>query len=607
MYHILEKINSLADFKRLPKDDLIELARQIRAYLIDCISENGGHLASNLGIVEITMALHRVFDAPHDKIIFDVGHQAYVHKILTGRRAAFNTIRQENGISGFPKREESEYDAFNTGHAGTSVSAALGMLRAHALRGDSAHVVALVGDAAMSNGMIFEAMNDAGQKQLPLIIVLNDNDMSIAKNVGALNAYLTKIRSGTRYINFKRKLWNLLDTSKSGTRLAKWMERVKNRIKYMLISDVFFESMGFRYFGPIDGHDIKALCDVLEKAKYVQKPVLIHAVTHKGMGYSFAENDPEKFHGVAPFLVESGAELKSGRKSNSAVFGRTLCRLAEKNKSIVAITAAMPKGTGLEVFAYQYPERFFDVGIAEEHAITMAAGMAAAGLKPVVALYSTFLQRAYDQLLHDVCLQKLPVTVAVDRAGPVGDDGETHHGLYDIALLRNMPGMSIFSPSCRDELEGMLEMAVNLNGPCAVRYPRGAFINRSAAPLEFGKWEILIPSKSAVIIATGRMVDEALEAAKVLDIGVINARFISPLDTQVLDTIGVKHIFTLEDGIEQGGLGSAIVEYFACKADVNVHVMGFKNEPLIHATQDRLFERAGLYAAHIITRIRGEL
>ena len=556
-YPTLDKINSLEDFKRLKDGELPALAAQIRQYMIENVARCGGHLASSLGAVELTIAMHRAYNSPTDKIIFDVGHQAYAHKIITGRREAFCTLRQEDGLSGFPKREESEHDPFNTGHASTAISAALGIARAKKLLGEEGTAIALVGDGALTGGLAFEGLNDAGQADVPLIVILNDNEMSISQNVGALHRMLVNMRSSAWYVRFKRRLVRALDTGILGRWLSRHMENFKNRIKSFLMPKRLFEDMGFLYLGPIDGHNICELTRIFRRAKELSVPVIVHCVTQKGKGYAFSERNPEKYHGVAPFSIDTGDIEGAHKKSNSSVFGETMIALAEKDPRIVAISAAMPIGTGLTEFAGRYPDRFFDVGIAEEHALTMAAGMASGGIKPVVAIYSTFLQRGYDQILHDICLQKLPVVIAIDRAGLVGDDGETHQGVYDAAFLADMPNMTIYSPATQQELVHMLTLAISRGEPAAVRYPRGSLMQAvSAQPVEKGVWELMEPLHDKVIIATGAMVSVALPVARKTGAALINARTIQPMDEDMLRRVKqtAKRVVVMEEGVDCLGL-----------------------------------------------------
>lgn len=593
-YPIISKIRSCADYRALNKTELKALPDEIRRFLVEKVSKNGGHLASNLGVVELTMALHSAFYAQEDRIIFDVGHQAYVHKILSGRAAEFDTLRIKGGLSGFPKRAESICDPFETGHASTSVSAAIGMLRADKIMGRKRNVVAVIGDGALSGGMCLEALNDAGQSALPLIVVLNDNAMSISRNVGAMSQHLYKIRSSRSYQRFKTNFsGGLKRIPLIGEKLFALLQTIKNRIKYLLLPNVLFEELGFTYLGPVDGHSLESMTRVLIRAKELACPVVVHALTVKGKGYTFAENDPERFHGIGSFDISTGKVNKRAEgKSNSAVFGDELCTLAQKDERIAAITAAMPSGTGLNDFAARFPERFFDVGIAEEHAVTMAAGMACAGLKPVVAIYSTFLQRAYDQIIHDVCLQNLHVVFAVDRAGLVGEDGETHQGIYDISFLMGLKGMCIMAPATAQELKEMLKMALELDQPAALRYNRGTLPDKPLHKrVEYGKWEEIKPISNITIIAEGRLVETALNAAEGCGAGVVNARFIKPMDDAMLEKIALcaKNVITLEDGVKQGGMGSAIAERLAGR--VNVIKLGVGEEPVLHASiaeQDEL-------------------
>ena len=591
---ILNRINSPEDIKNLNSDEDKILAKEIREKIVDVVSRNGGHLASNLGVVELTIALHKVFNSPDDKIIFDVGHQVYPHKIITGRKDKLDTLRKNNGLSGFPKREESFHDVFNTGHASTSISAALGIMRANKICGKNDSVVAVIGDGSLTGGLAFEGLNDAGQSGLPLIVVLNDNDMAISKSVGALSHTLTNMRSSIKYQNIKGNIKNKLGSIPAiGKGIVRFIERVKRRIKYMLVPNVFFESMGFAYIGPVDGHDIKELTIALKKAKAFNRPTIVHAVTIKGMGYEPAQNNPSKFHGIGAFDKESGEVKNKAKTSNSKEFAKTLIEIAEKNDKVVAITAAMPDGTGLIEFAKRFPDRFFDVGIAEQHAVTMAAGMASGGIKPVVAIYSTFLQRAYDEILHDVCLQKLPVMLAVDRAGLVGDDGETHQGVYDIAYLLTMPNMIIMSPSSVEELRNMIRLGTELDSPCAVRYNKGLLESskNDAEEIIVGKWKKIKDINAITVIATGRLVQVAKNACDE-DVGLINARFINPMDKEMLDEIGAsaKKVITIEDGIASSGMGIRISEYLS-HYGVETYCMGVRTEPVVQgkvSEQDEL-------------------
>lgn len=574
MVTVLGTIEQPQDLKKLSFSQLEKLAGEIRHLIIQTIAKNGGHLAPNLGVVELTLALHKVFDSPKDKFIWDVGHQAYIHKILTGRRTKFGSIRQLNGISGFPKRNESQHDAFGTGHSSTSLSAALGLALARDLSGQKSHVLAIIGDGSLTGGQAFEALNHAGHLGTRMTVILNDNEMSIAKNVGALSEYLSKMRTTSTYSKVKHDIEYLLRRIPAiGDSVAKTAERVKDSLKYLLVPGVFFEELGFTYLGPIDGHNINSLIEVLQQTKNIDGPVLIHVITQKGKGYQPAECNAAQFHGVGPFCVETGAISKSnGNPTYTGVFGDTLIKLAESDPDIVAITAAMPEGTGLKKFASQYPKRFWDVGIAEQHAVTMAAGLAAAGKKPVVALYSTFLQRAYDQVLHDVCLQKLPVIFALDRAGIVGEDGPTHHGVFDFSFLRHIPNIIVMAPKDEAELRNMMTTAVHTNAPVAIRYPRGsgtgADITKELEILPVGKAEELIHEGTMALLAIGAMVDPCLQAAgllaqKGISCRVINARYLKPLDGELIRRLARETgaIVTVEDNSLAGGFGSAVLEY----------------------------------------------
>ena len=568
---MLEKINSIEDLKKLNIAEKEELAKDIRKYILEIVSENGGHLASNLGVVELTIALHSVYNVPDDKIIWDVGHQTYVHKILTGRKEDLKTLRKLNGIAGFPKTKESETDCFNTGHSSTSISAALGMARARDIMGKDNSVVAVIGDGALTGGMAIEALNDAGYSQCKMTVILNDNEMSISKNVGGLNMFLSKLRTKKLYtksnISAKKIILKIPLVGKPFVRVVR---RVKRSIKQLIIPKMFFEDIGFTYLGPVDGHNIQELENILRLSKQVEAPVLVHVLTKKGKGYKIAEENPDKFHSTGPFNIETG-ELKSKKKDDySKVFGKKLVELAKNNPKIVAVTASMKDGTGLTEFQKQYPDRFFDVGIAEQHAIGFAAGMAKAGMIPVVPIYSSFYQRAYDQVIHDVAIQELPVVMCVDRAGAVGADGETHQGLLDMAFFRLVPNLSILAPKDFKELENMLEFAVNLGKPVVIRYPRGGEDNyqfNSENQIELGKAELLKDGEDITIIAIGKMVARAMKIAEKLqkeDIkaAVINSRFLKPLDKEKIKefVIKTKIVVTIEDGTIINGLATAVSE-----------------------------------------------
>ncbi|GAW30819.1 1-deoxy-D-xylulose-5-phosphate synthase [Carboxydocella sp. JDF658] len=571
---ILSQINGPEDLQGLTLNQLKQLAEEIRRELIEVTSRTGGHLAPNLGVVELTIALHRVFNSPADKIIWDVGHQAYVHKLLTGRRDRFATLRQLGGISGFPKREESPHDIFATGHSSTSISAALGIALARDMKKEDFKVVAVIGDGALTGGMAFEALNHAGHTKTDLIVILNDNEMSIAENVGALSSYLTRMRTDPKYYKGKEEIEYILKRIPNiGPKMLLLANRLKDSVKHLVVPGMLFEELGFTYLGPIPGHDLAALKKVLHDAKALTGPVLVHVITKKGKGYLPAEENPDKFHGTGPFDIATGQSAGgTGPISYTEAFGRELVALGQQDARIVAITAAMPTGTGLYHFAREIPHRFFDVGIAEQHAVTLAAGMATQGLKPVVAIYSTFLQRAYDQVLHDVCLQKLPVVLAMDRAGLVGEDGPTHHGVFDIAYLRSIPNLVLMEPKDENELRHMLYTAIQHDGPIALRYPRG---NGIGVPLEqqlrqlpLGKAEVLREGSQGWILALGSLVYDALAAAEELageglDIGVVNMRFVKPLDEDLLHRLVATNTpwLTVENHVLAGGFGSAILEF----------------------------------------------
>ena len=570
---LLEKIHEPKDLRALNLTELKTLAQEIRQRMIDVVSENGGHLAPNLGVVELTIALHRVFNSPQDKLVWDVGHQTYVHKLLTGRLEKFPTLRQYKGLSGFPKRSESAHDCFETGHSSTSISAAVGFAKARDVLGEHHHVVAVIGDGAMTGGMAFEALNHAGHNETDIIVVLNDNEMSISPNVGAMASYLNRLRTDPAYDKRKEEIEDLLKRiPRIGSRVAKLAAKAKDSLKYLFVPGLIFEELGFTYLGPIDGHDQALLEEVLEQAKQKKGPVLVHVLTCKGKGYQPAAENPDVFHGVGPFDPQTGRIIKKpAPPTYTAVFGDTLCELAEKDPKIVAISAAMPSGTGLSVFAQKFPQRFFDVGIAEQHAVTFAVGLAFGGLKPVVAIYSTFYQRAYDQVLHDVCLQNANVVLAIDRAGVVGDDGPTHHGVFDISFFRIIPNLVLMAPKDENELRHMLYTALRHNGPIALRYPRsagkGVPLDEPLQELPLGKAEVMREGKDVTLIGIGPLVYECLSAAQELrrrgiEAAVINLRFITPLDRELILHYArlTKNIVTIEDHVLKGGMGSAILE-----------------------------------------------
>lgn len=610
----LNGINSPEDLQKLNVNQLEQLAEEIRQVIIGTVAANGGHLAPNLGVVELTLALHRVFKTPRDKIIWDVGHQCYVHKLVTGRRGDFHTLRRYGGISGFPRPAESEHDAFVTGHSSTSISAALGMALARDLKGEDNSVVAVIGDGAMTGGMAFEALNHAGHLKTDLIVVLNDNEMSISHNVGAMSGYLTRIRTDPKYSRGKDEFEQLLRRIPSiGSTVLKFAERLKDSLKYFIVPGIIFEELGFTYLGPINGHNITAMIQTLEQAKSLGGPVLVHVITEKGRGYAPAVEKADKFHGIGPFDIVSGNCIKKNDASTyTEVFGLTLVRLAEQDRRIVAITAAMCSGTGLAEFAQRFPDRFFDVGIAEQHAVTLAAGLAKNGLRPVVAIYSTFLQRAYDQIIHDVCLQNLPVVFAVDRAGIVGDDGPTHHGLFDYSFLRAVPNMTLMAPTSERDIQNMLYTALRLGAPCALRYPRGVGLGLEPdgqwAEIPVGRAEVLAEGRDVTLLAAGNMVPFCVQAAGMLrergiSATVINARFVKPLDAECI----VHHagrtgrLVTVEENVLAGGFGSAVLELMesAKLSDIKVKCLGIPDVFVEHGSQPLLREKYGLAPDYI--------
>ncbi len=570
----LNEINSSSDLKNLTTDELIELAEEIRTEVISTVSKSGGHLASNLGVVELTLALHHLYDCPNDRIVWDVAHQSYVHKLLTGRRDRFSTLRQYGGISGFTKRTESDADAFGAGHASTSISAALGLAQARDLLKEDRHVIAVIGDGALTGGLSFEGLNNAGAQKKDLLVILNDNSMSISRNVGAMSKYLTNILTDQSYNKLRADVWRFLGRLKRAEKIRSTVAHFETQLKGLLVPGIYFEKLGFRYFGPINGHDLPLLIKTLGQIKELPGPRLLHVITQKGKGYEPAEKDATKFHGISGFNKVTGKSAKSGKlPSYTAVFGRKMIDLAKKEPKLIAITAAMAPGTGLSEFASEFPDRFHDVGIAEQHAVCFAAGMAAGGARPVCAIYSTFLQRAYDQIIHDVALQKLPVIFCIDRAGLVGEDGPTHHGTFDVSYLRVVPNMTIASPSDGDDLERMMDYAVeNRIGPVAIRYPRGAIpaaLGENTRPFEWGRWDVLSGGTDLAIIATGSMVHPCIAVADRLrkegvGVSLINARFIKPLDTEALTEIAERfdRVVVIEENSIHGGLGSAVLDYF---------------------------------------------
>lgn len=618
MGNLLDRIDEPEKLHNLSTEELEALAAELRELIVSTVSQTGGHLAPSLGAIELTLALYSVLHLPMDKVVWDVGHQAYAHKILTGRRDRFSALRQWQGITGFPSRAESEYDAFGVGHASTSISAALGMAIARDLKGRGEHIVAVIGDGAMTGGEAFEALNHAGDIGKNLIVVLNDNGMSIDFNVGAMSEYLSRIRVAPQYNRAKEDIKGFLRSIPHiGDTVVKTAEFIKEGVKSVLVPGGLFEEMGFTYVGPIDGHNIRLMRDVFSEACMMDGPILVHVRTRKGRGYLPAETEPDKFHGVGKFDAATGAVKKdpSAPASYTSVFGDALIELAQEMPGITAITAAMPSGTGLKKFGERFPKRFFDVGIAEEHAVTLAAGMAAAGLHPVAAIYSTFAQRAYDQLMHDVCLQNLPVTLCLDRGGLVGEDGPTHHGVFDLSYLRTMPGMTVFVPKDENELRDMLYTAVHMDSPTAIRYPRGAglgvALSEGFRELEIGKAEVLSEADDVALLAVGTMVDAAKKAAAMLEekgvhASVVNMRFVKPLDNAIIDAAAKKNklLVTLEENVLPGGFGSAVAEYMADAGHGTPLLrIGIPDRFVSQGAKSKLLESCGLLPEQIAEKI----
>ena len=610
MYELLKTINDPADLRKLDRKALGQLADELRAYVLDSVSKTGGHLSSNLGTVELSVALHYVFNTPEDRIVWDVGHQTYPHKILTGRRERMPTLRQADGLSGFPKRDESVYDAFGTAHSSTSISAALGMAAGAKLKGEKRHAIAVIGDGAMSAGMAFEAMNNAGTMDVDLLVVLNDNEMSISPPVGALTNYFARLMSGRMYDTAKRYSEHVLKRLPAMWELAR---RAEEHVKGMVTPSTLFEEFGFNYIGPIDGHDLDALLPTLANIKKLKGPQFLHVITRKGQGYKLAEDDPVLYHGPGKFNPAEGIRKAAGAKPTySQVFGDWLCEVAAADKRMVAITPAMREGSGMVKFSERFPERYFDVGIAEQHAVTFAAGLACEGLRPVVAIYSTFLQRGYDQLIHDVAIQNLPVVFALDRGGVVGGDGATHNGVFDYAFLRCIPNMTVMAPSDEDECRQMLSTGLALPGPSAVRYPRGAgpgaALDKPLAGLPVGKGEVRRKGKRVAILAFGAMLAPALEAGEVLDATVANMRFVKPLDEALIRELAETHeiLVTVEEHALIGGAGSAVCEVLASlKSGNQILLLGLPDRFIDHGDPARLLASLGLDGAGIVKSIKG--
>lgn len=609
MSNLLNSMKHPSDLKQLSDGQLTELAAEIRKFLLETVAHTGGHLASNLGVVELTLALHAVFDSPADQIIWDVGHQSYIHKMITGRFSRFDTLRQYDGLSGFPKPEESEHDAFATGHSSTSISAAIGLAKARDLMGENNKVIAVIGDGSLTGGMSFEALNHLGHLQTDLIIVLNDNEMSISKNVGALSRYLTRLRINPRLRRLKADVQDMLQRIPGlGQATVRTLEKLEDSIRSLVIPGMIFEELGINYFGPVDGHNITDLKLYLKQVAVHKGPVLIHVLTTKGKGYELAEKNPQKFHGTGPFELANGKKIGgSVSTSYTEVFSNIIVQMARQDSRILAITAAMTDGTGLVNFAKEFPDRFFDVGIAEEHAVTLAAGLAKKGLRPVVAVYSTFLQRAYDQIIHDVCLQKLPVIFMLDRAGLVGPDGPTHHGIFDLSFLRHIPNLTIMAPKDGNEFQDMFFSALHINGPVAIRYPKrdGLKLITDDLPKEIplGQGEIIRQGQTVALIGVGSMVETAIFAGERLkkygiNCTVVNARFIKPLDEELLLDLANNHqnILTIEENVAAGGYGSSVLEFLTGKGvrGINFKILGLPDQFITHGATDVLLGKCGL-------------
>ena len=612
---ILEKIKEANDVKQLSLSECEQLAQEIRDFLIRSLSETGGHLASNLGVVELTIALHRFLHFPEDKLVWDVGHQAYTHKILTGRKEQFATLRKTGGLSGFPKRKESDCDAFDTGHSSTSISAGLGLVQARDLKGENYQVVSVIGDGALTGGMAYEALNNAAELKKNFIIILNDNEMSITRNVGGMSSYLDHIRMAAPYTELKMGVTNALKKiPKVGDGMVDALHKTKSSIKQLVIPGMLFENMGLTYLGPVDGHDMRQLGKVLQEAKRKQGPVLIHVLTEKGRGYEPAMRHPARFHGAAPYEIETGLPKSNGNPSYTDIFSTVMRKFGDREPDVVAVSAAMVPGTGLKRFGNMFPERLFDVGIAEEHAVTFAAGLALGGLRPVVAIYSSFLQRAVDQILHDVCMQNLPVVFAVDRAGLVGSDGETHHGCFDLSYLSMMPNMTVMAPKNKWELSDMLKFAIRQKSPVAIRYPRGeAYIGLEdyRAPIEMGKAEVLEKGKEIAILAVGNMVRTAVQVTENLrncgyEPTLVNMRFVKPLDMDLLEILREDHslIVTMEENVKSGGFGEQVMTYYGSRLhSPAVRIVAIEDQFVPHGSVEDLMHQQQMDSASVTERI----
>ena len=613
---MLERIQKENDIKQLNPEELEILAEEIREFLIEKVSKTGGHVASNLGVVELTMAMHLVFDLPKDKIIWDVGHQSYTHKLLTGRREGFDTLRQFGGMSGFPKRNESDCDAFDTGHSTTSISAGVGYVAARDMLGEDYSVISVIGDGSFTGGMAYEALNNAANLNTNFIVVLNDNEMSISKNVGGMSQYLNRLRTADVYTGLKKGVTKTLkQVPIIGDQMIDQIRKTKSSIKQLVVPGMFFEDMGLTYLGPIDGHNLPMLRKSFREAKKIQGPVLLHVLTKKGKGYKPAEENPGKFHGVSAFDIETGNPIsKKTKDSYTDVFGKVMCDEARKNPKLAAITAAMEDGTGLARFAKMYPKQFFDVGIAEEHAVTFAGGLAAGGVKPVFAVYSSFLQRGYDQLVHDIGMQNLPVVFAIDRAGLVGNDGETHQGVFDLSFLSTIPNMTVMSPKHKWELADMLRFAIEHDGPIALRYPRGTAYDgypEYREPIVYGKSEVISEGKEIAILSVGHMFEEAVKLSAnlkdlVFDHSLINARFVKPIDEAMIDELVKEHklIVTIEENVQTGGYGERVLEYVSRKGyDVKVLILALPDQYIEHGNIDVLRKETGIDSQSMTERI----
>ena len=612
---ILDRIKKPNDVKALNISECEMLAEEIRQFLVDSLSETGGHLASNLGVVELTIALHRVLEFPQDKLIWDVGHQAYTHKILTGRKEQFDTLRKTGGLSGFPKRKESDCDAFDTGHSSTSISAGLGMVRARDLKGENHTVISVIGDGALTGGMAYEALNNAASLKKNFIVVLNDNEMSITKNVGGMSSYLGNIRTAAAYTELKLGVTNVLKKiPKVGEGMVDALHKTKDSLKQFVIPGMLFENMGMTYLGPVDGHNLVQLTKILNEAKRKPGPVLVHVLTEKGRGYEPAVRHPARFHGAAPFEIETGLPKSNGKANYTDIFSTVMRKFGDREPDVVAVSAAMVPGTGLKRFGNMFPDRLFDVGIAEEHAVTFAAGLALGGLRPVVAIYSSFLQRAVDQILHDVCMQKLPVVFAVDRAGLVGSDGETHHGCFDLSYLSMMPNMTLMAPKNKWELSDMMKFAIKQNGPVAIRYPRGEAydgLEDKREPIEMGKSELLYQGSEIALLAVGSMVKVAQEVynnlrAKGQKVTLVNMRFVKPLDTQRLDELAKDHelFVTLEENVKNGGFGEKVLDYFGEQTEgPKVRIVAIEDQFVPHGSVTDLMRQQRMDSASVTSRV----